>query len=155
MAKKKEKIVEQEEPKQLDLEIKEPFKNKFYKAKRKFDFAVLKLEVIKFLKDPLVWATLMISIIMIVFQIEMILRNLNNIPTYLPIFKFYTSVKKGLIESKYLYIFPGLSALILLLTMMFVSRNYNREKNLTKLLLTATLVATLLLSVTLIQLIRI
>ena len=155
MSKKRKKTTKQEETKQLDLEIKEPFKNKFYKAKRKFDFALLKLEVIKFLKDPLVWATLIISVIMILFQIQMILRYLNSTPTYLPIFKFYTALKKELIESKYLYLFPILSGLILLLSMLFISRNYNREKNLTKLLLVAALLATLLLSITLVQLIRI
>lgn len=152
---KKKKKIEKEEVKQLDLEIKEPFKNKFYKAKREFDTAVLQLEVRKFLKDPLVWAVIVISVILIYFQIESILNNFEKLPSYLPILKFYSSASKQLIETRHIYIFPILSGLILLASMIVISRNYNREKNLVKLLLTGTLISTLFLTIVLINLVSI
>lgn len=152
---KKKKAEQIEEVKQLDLEIKEPFKNKFYKAKREFDTAVLQLEVKKFLKDPLVWGVLVISIILIYFQVQSILNNFEALPTYLPIFKFYSSPAKQLIETKYIYLFPGLSGLLLLVSMVFISRNYNREKNLVRLLLVATIIFVIFLTIVLINLVSI
>lgn len=151
----KKKKTEQEEVKQLDLEIKEPFKNKFYKAKREFDTAVLQLEVRKFLKDPLVWAVLVITVILIYFQVQSILNNLGVLPTYLPILRFYLFPSKQLIETQYVYLFPFLSGFLLIISMFFISRNYNREKNLVKLLLIAVLISEIFLTTTLINLISI
>lgn len=152
---KKKKRTEQEEVKQLDLEIKEPFKNKFYKAKREFDTAVLQLEVRKFLKDPLVWAVLVISIILIYFQVQTILNNLKVLPTYLPILRFYSFPSKQLIETKYIYLLPILSGSLLIIPMIFISRNYNREKNLVKLLLVSVLISVIFLTVILINLVSV
>ena len=155
MSKESKKKTEKEiEPKQLGLEIKEPAKNKFYKAKRKFDFAVLKLEVIKFLKDPLVWAVLVFGIVMIAFQVNLIFKNINSIPKYVPLFRFYIAPKNMLVESKYIYIVPILTGVIVLISMIFVSKNYNREKHLTKILLVSTIIAILFLSFTLVQSIK-
>ena len=152
---KKTKIEQKEEVKQLDLEIKEPFKNKFYKAKREFDTAVLQLEVRKFLKDPLVWAVIVISSILIYFQVHIITKNIDTLPTMLAVFKFYVSPAKRLFETKYIYLFPILSGAIFLISIFFISRNYNREKNLVKLLLISTLLLTIFLTVILINLVSI
>ena len=78
------------EPKevQLDLGIKEPFKNRFYKVKDKADRAVRRLEVRKYLKDPLTWAMIIISIILILTHIYLIYSNWNNYPSLIPIFKY-------------------------------------------------------------------
>ena len=152
---KKKKGQQNEEVKQLDLDIKEPYKNKFYKLKRDFDTTVLQLEVIKFLKDPLVWAMFVISAILIYFQIQTILENIQTLPTYLPILRFYTSPTKQLIETKYLYAFPVLSASLLVVSTFFISKNYNREKNLVKLLLVSTLILVIFLTIALINLVSI
>jgi len=154
MSKEKKKDKKEIEPKQLDLEIKEPAKNKFYKAKGKFDSAVLKLEVVKFLKDPLVWVVLVFGITMIAFQIDIISKQINTIPKYIPLFRFYLAPKNILVESKYIYTVPITTGITVLISMIFVSRNYNREKNLTKILLVSTIIAILFLSITLVQIIR-
>lgn len=154
MSKEKKKSEVEQEPKQLDLEIKEPVKNKFYKAKGKFDLAVLKLEVIKFLKDPLVWIMLVFGVVMIAFQMNLILKNIDTIPKYVPLFRFYLAPKNILVEAKYIYLIPVLTGIIVLISAIFVSRNYNREKYLTKILLVSTIIAELFLSVTLVQTIR-
>jgi len=91
LPKKKNGTNSTEEPKQLNLDIKEPFKNKFYKAKRNFDFAVLKLEVIKFLKDPLVWSVIIWGGCLSLFQINSIITNIEKLPTLIPLFKFFNS----------------------------------------------------------------
>ena len=84
---------EEEQYKQLDLEIEEPFKNRFYKIKKDFDDVIIKLEVVKFLKDPLVWAALMAFLILTLYQVYIISTNINSLPTSLPIFKFYINPK--------------------------------------------------------------
>lgn len=152
----KKKMQEEEvESKQLDLEIEEPFKNKFYKAKRKFDTAVLYLEVRKFLKDPLVWAVLIIGGVLIYYQIDTIKQIFDTLPKYLPILRFYTSPSKQLIEAKYIYIIPILTGVLPLISMAFISRNYNREKNLVKLLLVSSLIFAIFLTIALLNIVSI
>jgi len=150
----KKKVQEVEEPKQLDLDIKEPLSNKFYKAKRQFDFAVLKLEVIKFLKDPLVWALIVSGVILLFFQTNTIQQNFTEMPQYVPLFKFYLSSKDILASRKYIYAIPIISGCMVLITIFLVSRNYNREKNLTKILLVSTIMCILFLTIILLQIIR-
>lgn len=144
-----------EEVKQLDLDIKEPFKNRFYKAKRKFTTTVLILEVRKFLKDPLVWALLVISIFLIYFQIMSILRVFEDLPSSIPILAFYSTPSKQLIEKDFIYIIPALSVFFLLVAIIFISRNYNRERNIVKLLLVSMLIFVLFLTISLIKIVAI
>jgi len=154
LPKKKNGTNSTEEPKQLNLDIKEPFKNKFYKAKRNFDFAVLKLEVIKFLKDPLVWSVIIWGGCLSLFQINSIITNIEKLPTLIPLFKFFNSPQDILSPKEYLYIIPTLSILITVSTLFSVSRNYNKEKSLSKFLLVSSSVSTIFLSIILIQLIK-
>ncbi len=149
------KLEQKEEVKQLDLEIKEPFKNKFYKAKRNFDTAVLYLEVRKFLKDQLVWALIVIGGLLTYYQVNMSIERIDTLPKYIPILQFYTSPSKQLIETKYIYLIPAITGTILLLSMVLISRNYNREKNLVKLLLVSTLIFVIFLTIILINIVSI
>ena len=132
------------EPKevQLDLGIKEPFKNRFYKVKDKADRAVRRLEVRKYLKDPLTWAMIIISIILILTQIYLIYSNWNNYPSLIPIFKYQIQNINKLGESIYILIFPILSLLSLLFSSIIISKYYSREKYLTKFILVASFLNT-------------
>jgi len=150
----KKKVQEVEEPKQLDLDIKEPLSNKFYKAKRQFDFAVLKLEVIKFLKDPLVWALIVSGVIFLLFQTNLIHQNIAEMPQYVPLLKFYLSSKDIIVPIIYIYSIPIMSGIMITVSIFFVSKNYNREKNLTKILLASTIISILFLTIILLQIIR-
>ena len=151
MRKKKEK---EEKPKQLDLGIKEPFKNKFLKISNSLQLALLKFEVRKFLKDPLVWATFVISLVLIGQQIYLIFMNLGSLPTYLPIFRHFISIPQKLTIKDYIIIFPTISTIALLLSFLFTSRYYNSEKSLTKILLFSSLLCTISQSLILIDLIN-
>lgn len=151
--KKKKEVVE--EAKQLDLEIKEPFKNKFYKVKRDIDGAMLRLEVRKFLKDPLVWAIIVISGILTYYQVHLILENIEVLPSYLPIFKYYSAPSQQLVETKFLYIFPILTGVFLVATILLIARNYNKEKNMVKILLISMLVLAIFMTISLINLVTI
>lgn len=153
MKKKKEENKE-EIVKQLDLGIKEPFKNKVFKIKGIIDLAVLRFEVKNFLKDPLVWGVFVITIVLIVHQSYLIYNGYSNLPVYIPVFKYFISIPKKLVLKEYVFIFPAISSISFLLSFIFTSRYYNNEKLLTKFLLFACLLCTLSQTVILIDLIK-
>ncbi|NMC09177.1 hypothetical protein GYA44_02510 [Candidatus Microgenomates bacterium] len=155
MNKTKERKQQKEEKiEQLGLGIKEPFKNKFFNIKRKFDFFLLKFEVKKFLKDPLVWCVVVISIVMILTQLYLLKENYYDLPTYLPIFKTFVTLTSKLVSKEYILAYPVISASVLLLGMIVVSNYYNREKSLTKMILFAIFFTCIAQSIILIDLIR-
>lgn len=145
---------QKEEVKQLDLGIKDPFKNKFFKLKSSIELSILQFEVRKFLKDPLVWGVLVISLILIAQQALLIYQNIDSLPLYIPIFKYFLSAERKLVTTEYILAFPVISAFVLLSSLYLTSRYYNREKTLTKLLLLSILLVTFSQTVTLIDLIR-
>ena len=153
MSKKKEK--EDRKEQQLDLGIKEPFKNRFFKIKNKISLAILKFEVKKFLKDPLLWASLVICLILISHQIYTIANSFDTLPKYLPIFRHFISIPRKLVEKEYIVIFPIISFISLLLSLIFTSRYYNTEKVLTKFLLFSAILCTIAQSLIIIHLITI
>ena len=150
----KKKQDKKEEVKQLDLGIKEPIKNRFFKIKRSIDLAVLKFEVRKFLKDPLVWATLIVSLVLVTQQVYLIYTNLSFLPEYLPIFRYFITVSRKLAAKDYMILFPTISVVTLLLSFSFTSRYYNSEKALTKILLFTSLLCIISQTLILIDLIK-
>lgn len=145
---------EKDESKQLDLGIKEPFKNRFFKIKRSIDYAILKFEVRKFLKDPLVWAILVVSLVLIGQQAYIISTNIERLPTYIPVFRHFISIPRKLSTRDHIILFPTISVITLLLSFIFTSRYYNSEKKLVKILLFTSLLCTLSQSLILIDLIK-
>lgn len=151
---KRNKEVKEEKIEQLDLGIKEPFKNKFFKIKGKFDATVLRFEVKKFLKDPLIWANVTVNTVLIAQQVYLIYKNIEDLPAYLPIFKYFISIPSKLVTKEFIIIFPIISVSVLLLSLIFASRCYNNEKILTKFLLFASLLCVLAQSIILIDLVK-
>ena len=144
----------EEKNKQLDLKIKEPLKNKFFKIKDKTDKYIRQIEVRKFLKDPFFWFVVIISLIMIAYQIYLIVQNLNTLPSLLPILRYNIQAPGKLIQRDYIVIYPILSSIPLITSIILTTRTYNQEKTLTKLLLLTPLLTSISLSVILIQLIN-
>lgn len=146
---KKKKIPKEE---QLDLDIKEPFKNKFFKVKGRFDLAILQFEIKKFLKDPLLWAMIIIGMIFIVQQILLIYKDIDTLPKYLPVFKYFLSAQEKLTLREYIYIYPLISIIVFVVSLISTSKNYNRERNFTKLLMASTLLCIISQSIILVDL---
>jgi hypothetical protein len=152
--KQQRKTEKLEKPSQLDLGIKEPLINKFFKIKGNIDFTILKFEVKKFLKDPLVWAAFVISIILIAQQILLTYKNIAEMPSYLPIYRYFISIPKKLVNKEYIFLFPGISITTLVVSFVFTSRYYNSEKLLTKFLLFSLLLCVLSQTIILIDLVK-
>ncbi len=139
---------------QLGLKIKEPFKNRFFKIKGKTDSLLTQLEVRKFLKDLFFWFVLVIALLMIAYQIYIIVVSLNSLPSMLPILRYNIEASAKLTSKIYLILYPSIS-LISLVTAVFLSiKIYNREKFLTKILLLTSLLCSISMTISLIQLIN-
>lgn len=139
---------------QLDLDIKEPFVNKLYKIKGKIDLVILRFEVKKFLKDPLVWGTFIIASTMLATQILKILQVYDSLPSFLPIFQTFMNIEDKLIIKEYILIYPIITTFSLILGFILLSTYYNREKSLIKITLFTISFVSLAQSITLIQLIE-
>jgi len=150
---KKSRGKDEEEYTQLGLDIKEPFSNKFYKVKGKIDKTTTRLEILKFLKDPLLWAVVVIGTILIIQQIFLIRQNFDSLPKYLPIYKYNMAIQNKLTDKVYIYIYPAISACAMLFSLILVPRCYNGEKSLVKLLMITTLLCIISQSIILIELI--
>lgn len=139
-AKKSEKPKE-EKVKQLDLGIKDPFKNKIYKIKGKTDNIILQFEVRKFFKDPFFWFVIVFSLVMFAQQIYWIQTNISNFPASTPILNYNLSSDMRLLPKIFLYIFPTISIFSIIVSTIVIAKYYNKEKMLSKLVLLCSLLA--------------
>ena len=139
-AKKSEKPKE-EKVKQLDLGIKDPFKNKIYKIKGKTDNIILQFEVRKFFKDPFFWFVIVFSLVMLAQQIYWIQTNISNFPALTPILNYNLSSDMRLLPKIFLYIFPMISIFSIIVSTIVIAKYYNKEKMLSKLVLLCSLLA--------------
>ncbi len=132
---KKSPKPQEEKTKQLDLGIKDPFKNKIYKIKGKTDNLLLQFEVRKFFKDPFFWFVMAFSLVMLAQQIYWIQTHISQFPTLTPILNYNLSADTRLLPKEYLYIFPSISIFSIIISTIITARNYNKEKMLSKLVL--------------------
>jgi len=139
--KKKEK-----KEKQLDFGLKNPPQNIYYKYKDQYELWLSKLETHRFIKDLLVWFVLIMSISLITTQIYTIL-NLEILPTRIPVLNYFFTLSLRLVDSNWIYLYPSLSILSLILGFLFANKYYHRERELSKTLLVVILLTTLSLSV--------
>jgi len=139
-AKKSEKPKE-EKVKQLDLGIKDPFKNEIYKIKGKTDNIILQFEVRKFFKDPFFWFVIVFSLVMLAQQIYWIQTNISNFPALTPILNYNLSSDMRLLPKIFLYIFPMISIFSIIVSTIVIAKYYNKEKMLSKLVLLCSLLA--------------
>lgn len=148
---KKQKTPKQEE-KQLDLGIKDPFKNKIYKIKGKTDAMVLQFEVKKFLKDSFFWFVIVSNTVLLVQQGLWLYNNIDRFPSLTPILNYNLSAENRVTDKHFLYIFPIISLLSIIIGTIVTMKYYNKEKMLTKFILLCTLLASVSGSIVLIQL---
>ena len=150
--KKNKPHTKEEIPKQLDLGIKDPFKNKILKVKSKTDAKILEFEVRKFLKDLFFWFVLTFNSVMLVQQGILVYQKSNLLPALVPILTYNLASKDKLISRDFLYIFPIVSFLSIITGIVVAMRFYNREKILTQLILLCTLLVCITNTIILIHL---
>jgi glucan phosphoethanolaminetransferase (alkaline phosphatase superfamily) len=148
---KKQKTPKQEE-KQLNLGIKDPFKNKIFKIKGKTDVMLLQFEVKKFLKDSFFWFVIVSDAIMLAQQGFWLHNNIQKFPSLTPILNYNLSAENRVTDRYFLYIFPIISLISIIIGVIVTAKYYNKEKMLTKFILLCTLLASVSGSIILIHL---
>jgi len=148
---KKQKAPKQEE-KQLDLGIKDPFKNRIFRIKGKTDAMILQFEVRKFLKDSFFWFVIVVDTIMLVQQGLWLYSNISKFPSLTPILNYNLAAENRITDKHFLYIFPIITLLSIIIGTIVTIKYYNKEKMLTKFILLCTLLASVSGSVILIHL---
>jgi hypothetical protein len=147
--KKKQKVKKE---KQLNLGLKESPGNFFLKIKGRITKTFIRFEIKEFLKSPLTWLTVIISLCLIGTQIYTLVNNFDFYPSEIPIWKNQTSSALKLAEKDIIIIFPSFSAFLLILGTTLSNIFYHREKFLSKVLLYSTLMSILSLTISFIKL---
>jgi len=137
--------------KQLEFGLKGTPKNIYYKYKKQYELWLAGLETKKFIKDPLTWLTIILSISLVGTQIYMI-ESKDKIPQKVPIFNYFLNPTKKLVHDEYLYLLPLLSILILLVTIILSNRYYHKERDLSKIIIIVALLVNTSLCLTFIKL---
>lgn len=135
MKRNKKPKAQEEKVKQLDLGIKEPFKNKILKIKGKTDIMLLQIEVKKFLKDAFFWFVIVFDIVMTLEQGWIIYTTFSKLPSLIPILNYFLVSLDSLGSKNLLFVFPSISVLTILIGIIVTTKYYNREKMLTKFVL--------------------
>lgn len=149
---KKQKTPKPKVEKQLDLGIKDPFKNKIFKIKGKTDVMLLQFEVKKFLKDSFFWFVIVSNTIMLIQQGFWLHNNIDKFPSLTPILNYNLAPENRIASNNFLYIFPIISLLSIIIGTIVTVKYYNKEKMLTKFILLCTLLASVSGSIILIHL---
>jgi hypothetical protein len=151
---KKKKDVQKEEIKQLDLGIKEPFKNKFFKIKGKTDSVLLQIEVKKFLKDVFFWFVAILDLTMLLQQGYVLYTHFAKLPNLIPILNYYRESNERLVGKEYLFVFPAITFFVTIVGIVVVGKYYNREKVLSKFILFCTLLTSIATTILLLYLMQ-
>jgi hypothetical protein len=149
---KKQKAPQTKEEKQLDLGIKDPFKNKILKIKGKTDVMLLQFEVKKFFKDSFFWFVIVSDTVMLLQQGLWLHNNIEKFPSLTPILNYNLASENRITSRDFLYIFPIVTLLSLIIGVVVTTKYYNKEKMLTKFILLCTLLAAVSASIILIHL---
>jgi len=148
---KKQKAPKPEE-KQLDLGMKDPFKNKVLRIKSRTDVLLLQIEVRKFLKDAFFWFVIVSNTVMLGQQGLWLHDNTQRFPSITPILNYNLSPENRLANRYFLYIFPIITLIGIIVDIVITAKYYNKEKMLTKFILLCTLLASISGSIMLIHL---
>lgn len=149
---KKQKAPKPKEEKQLDLGMKDPFKNKILKIKGKTDVMLLQFEVKKFFKDSFFWFIIVSDTVMLAQQGFWLYNNIQRFPSLTAILNYNLTPENRIVSKHFLYIFPIITLLSIIIGTIVTIKYYNKEKMLTKFILLCTLLASVSGSIMLIHL---
>ena len=94
---------------QLQFGLKDTPKNIYYKYKDQYEVWLAGLETRKYVKDPLTWFTLVISLTFVITEIS-ILESNTKIPSKIPLFNYFIAPSERLVIKDLAYLFPALSS---------------------------------------------
>ncbi len=146
------KKIKEKKEKQLDFGLKNPPQNIYYKYKDQYELWLSKLETYKFMKDILMWFILVISIALIITQVYTI-QSITVLPSTIPVFNYFFTLTLRLADSNWIYVYPALSSIVLIIGLFFTNKYYHTERELSRILLVSILLVTLSLSFILLKIV--
>ena len=149
MSKKSKKEVEQ-----LNLKLKQSPFNRIAKYKERFELFRAHWDIRRYTKSRWVWFTVILSFSMLISQIYTIERNLSILPEEIPLFRIYIDADSALAPTNYIYIIPIISLLVIIVTIIFSNKYYNKQRNLSNTLLWTMFLGNLVITLSLIRLIN-
>ncbi|GAB4161083.1 MAG: hypothetical protein Fur003_4530 [Candidatus Dojkabacteria bacterium] len=128
--KKSSKAKPEVKEEQLGLGLVEPGSNKVHKLRRKLKDRFLYFETRRFIKSPYSWVSVMLSLALLATQLYYILNFINKLPSIIPIYSNSIDLAARLAPQSALYIFPALSLIIIIVTVVSGYRLYNTRREL-------------------------
>lgn len=122
---KKEK--KQEEVKQYELGLKEPFTNRFWKLRNSINERFLRFEKFRFLRNTPFWMLLSLIILLNVLVIDYFIELTRVAPDMVPLLNNFIRLEPRLVEREMLYFLPlflGSFSIYLLITAIYI---FNRK----------------------------
>jgi hypothetical protein len=132
---------EKQKEKQLNFGLKNNPTNIYYKYKDQYELWLAGLETKRFLKDPLLWFCLLISLSFLFTQGYTLLKT--EMPSKIPILNYYVNHKERLLSTNSMYLFPLLGIIILILGTILSKTYYHKERELSKILMIVILLTNL------------
>lgn len=128
--------------KQLQFGLKNTPQNVYYKYKKQYELWLAGLETKKYIKDPLTWLSIILSLSLIATQIYLI-ETKGKIPNKVAVLGYFLNPSERLMSSEYIYLFPLICIVILILTIALSNKYYHKERDLSKVIIVVTLLANL------------
>lgn len=150
---KKDKVKKPKE-KQLNLGLKQSPLNIFRKYRDEISSLKARLDIRKYSKSTWVWFCIILSTSFIITQIYSVQQSLTTLPERIPLYQIYVDNTQRLSDTDFIYLIPGLSLIILLTGIGISNRMYNKERNLSNVLLLTMLISIATMSIALIRLIN-
>ncbi len=144
----------EEKNKQLNLKLKHSLFNGLAKYKERFELSRAQWDIKRYTKSSWVWFTIILSLSLLITQLYTIQESISLLPKQIPIFQIYVDSNQTLAPTKYIYFIPTLSAIIIIVGIIFSNKYYNQEKDLSNTLLWVMFLANLVITVSLIRLIN-
>lgn len=120
--------------KQLDLGLPSPFTNELAKIKTKTQDKLTRFELMKYAKDGLVWFFNTLAFCLIGLQGLMIYLTYSKLPRIIPLLNFPLTDNDRLVGREFIVAIPVFSLIFFLFSTLSSYKEYNREKELMRLL---------------------
>ncbi|MCB9790873.1 hypothetical protein H6764_02510 [Candidatus Nomurabacteria bacterium] len=125
MNKETKKISEQDP--QFDLQLKEPFSNNLYAVKNFFFKRLRIFESKLFIRNSPTWILIGFTVFLVIVQFYYLNRYLPKLPGVLPVFKGYSDLSLRLAEKEFLYLFPTITIVSIVINSLAGYKVFNRR----------------------------
>lgn len=112
---------------QFGLQLNEPFSNNLYAIKAILAKRVKIFENRLFIRNPGTWIFIGFTILLTAVQFYYLNKYLLELPRVIPVFKGYSELSLRLAGKEFLYLFPSVTIISIVLSLIAGYKNFNRR----------------------------